>query len=104
MGPFHWESADQNTTALFEFTEEESEEEILNLLNQIIEEERLLVTVLDYGHPDDSNAGELWLRWERITKAMSVASSFQKYEEWERPLVVRFNCSDPFSLCKETLA
>jgi len=102
--PFHWESAGQKRRTVFEFTDEHSEDEILNLLNQITEEDRLLVMVLDYGHPDDPSAGSLWLRWEKITMAMSMEKSFQMYEEWERPLVVRMNCSDPFSLCKETLA
>jgi len=102
--PFHWESAGQKTRTVFELTDEHSENDIINLLSQITEEDRLLVMVLDYGDPDDPSAGSLWLRWEKITMAMSMEKSFQKYEEWELPLVVRINCSDPFSLCKETLA
>jgi len=87
----------------FEITEQITMEDLQTKATFAAEMDRLLVLVLDNGNPEDKNKGKLWSRWERLAKAMRTKAIFQRYEENEVPLVVRFDCSDLSPLCKNLL-
>jgi len=87
----------------FEITEQNTLEELNNIIKSTADEDRLLVLVMDNGNPEDPNKGKLWSRWERLAKAMRTKTLFQRYAEDELPLVSRVDCSDQNTLCQNLL-